>query len=102
MTGNASKLLTNNGSAASWTAALSGLTTISQTGLHTLTSTSNTVTPVNSILFENLQVAQADTESGLADEQQLAPRSGSRPMPGTAAPALPSQLTFGGEPLLPA
>jgi len=73
MTGNANKLLTNNGSAASWTAALTGLTTVAQTDLHTLTSTSNSQDPVNRILLENLQVAVADTDSGLADEQQRTP-----------------------------
>ena len=73
MTGNANKLLTNNGSAASWTAALTGLTTVAQTGLHTLTSTSNTTDSVNRILLENLQAAVADTGSGLADEQQRTP-----------------------------
>jgi hypothetical protein len=73
MTGNANKLLTNNGSAASWTAALTGLTTVSQTDLHTLTSTSNTTDSVNRILLENLQAAVADTASGLADDQQRTP-----------------------------
>jgi len=73
MTGNANKLLTNNGSAASWTAALTGLTTVAQTDLHTLTSTSNSQDSVNRILLENLQAAVADTESGLADEQQRTP-----------------------------
>lgn len=73
MTGNANKLLTNNGSAASWTAALTGLTTVAQTDLHTLTSTSNSQTPVNRILLENLQTAVADTESGLADSYQRSP-----------------------------
>jgi hypothetical protein len=73
MTGNANKLLTNNGSAASWTAALTGLTTVAQTDLHTLTSTSNSQTPVNRILLENLQTAVADTESGLADNVQRTP-----------------------------
>jgi hypothetical protein len=57
MTGNANKLLTNNGSAASWTAALTGLTTVAQTDLHTLTSTSDTAEPVTRILLENLQTA---------------------------------------------
>jgi len=73
MTGNANKLLTNNGSAASWTAALTGLTTVAQTDLHTLTSTSNSQDSVNRILLENLQAAVADTGSGLADEQQRTP-----------------------------
>ena len=73
MTGNANKLLTNNGSAASWTAALTGLTTVAQTDLHTLTSTSNSQTPQNRILLENLQTAVADTESGLADSYQRTP-----------------------------
>jgi len=73
MTGNANKLLTNNGSAASWTAALTGLTTVAQTDLHTLTSTSNTMSPVNRILLENLQAAVADTATGLADDQQRTP-----------------------------
>lgn len=73
MTGNANKLLTNNGSAASWTADLTGLTTVSQTGLHTLTSTSNTLGAVNRILLQNTQTAVADTASGLADEQQRSP-----------------------------
>jgi hypothetical protein len=57
MTGNANKLLTNNGSAASWTAALTGLTTVAQTDLHTLTSTNDTAEPVNRILLENSQAA---------------------------------------------
>jgi hypothetical protein len=73
MTGNANKLLSNNGSAASWTAALTGLTTIDQTGLHTLTSTSNTTAPVNAILLSNTQTAVADTSSGLADNRQRTP-----------------------------
>jgi hypothetical protein len=73
MTGNSNKLLTNNGSSASWTAALTGLTTISQTDLHTLTSTSNTTEPVNRVLLENLQTAVANTEGGLADDSQRAP-----------------------------
>ena len=73
MTGNANKLLTNNGSAASWTAALTGLTTVAQTDLHTLTSTSNTTAPVNRILLQNLQAAVADTGSGLADANQRSP-----------------------------
>lgn len=73
MTGNANKLLTNNGSAASWTAALTGLTTVAQTDLHTLTSTSNSQTPAPRILLENLETAVADTESGLADAFQRTP-----------------------------
>jgi len=73
MTGNSNKLLTNNGSTASWTAALTGLTTVAQTDLHTLTSTSNSQTPVNRILLENLQTAVADTDSGLADALQRTP-----------------------------
>jgi hypothetical protein len=73
MTGNANKVLTNNGSAASWTAALTGLTTVAQTDLHTLTSTSNSQNSVNRILLENLQPAVADTATGLADDQQRTP-----------------------------
>jgi hypothetical protein len=73
MTGNANKLLTNNGSTASWTAALTGLTTVSQTDLHTLTSTSNSQDPVNRILLENLQTAVANTDTGLADDLQRTP-----------------------------
>lgn len=54
-------------------ASLAGLTTLSQTGLHTLTSTSNTVAPVNRSLFKNTQAAIADDESGNATEAQTAP-----------------------------
>jgi len=73
MTGNANKLLTNNGSAASWTAALTGLTTVAQTDLHTLTSTSNSQTPVNRILLKNLETAVPFTDTGVADDQQRVP-----------------------------
>lgn len=60
MTGNADKLLTNNGSAASWTSALTGLTTIGQTGLHTLTSSSISSTPVKLLLLENALGSPSD------------------------------------------
>jgi hypothetical protein len=52
---------------------LAALTTLSQTDLHTLTSTSNTTDSVNRILLENLQTAVANTEGGLADDQQRTP-----------------------------
>jgi len=73
MTGNSNKLLTNNGSAASWTAALTGLTTVAQTDLHTLTSTSNSQAPVNRVLLENLEPAVEDTDTGFADSYQRTP-----------------------------
>jgi hypothetical protein len=75
MTGNANKLLTNNGSAASWTAALTGLTTVAQTDLHTLTSTNDTAEPVNRILLENLQAAHAYAgDDAAGNNNQRSPR----------------------------
>ena len=75
MTGNANKLLTNNGSAASWTAALTGLTTVAQTDLHTLTSTNDTAEPVNRILLENLQTAHSYAgDDAAGNDTQRSPR----------------------------
>jgi hypothetical protein len=75
MTGNANKLLTNNGSAASWTAALTGLTTVAQTDLHTLTSTNDTAEPVTRILLENLQTAHAYAgDDAAGNDIQRSPR----------------------------
>jgi len=75
MTGNANKLLTNNGSAASWTAALTGLTTVAQTDLHTLTSTSDTAEPVTRILLENLQTAHSYAgDDAAGNDAQRSPR----------------------------
>ena len=75
MTGNSNKLLTNNGSAASWTAALTGLTTISQTGLHTLSADENALTPATRLSLSNAQVATEDTdpEDGVDVNQNYAP-----------------------------
>ena len=72
-TGKTNWLLTNDGTDPQWTQALTGLTTVAQTGLHTLTVASNTIEPVPRIQLTNTQTAVADTESGLADPRQRAP-----------------------------